>query len=441
MVFGETFFGMDRDLGTIRLFTWRLLMVVAAALPFSCTSKPEERMPGEKVMHFPSYMAQFGSYLAVSSSSADARYHSARMVVLDTTAIKQVISSGEAHEPIEWDKIVRSNFLIPMETGEIYFSDSYLVTAGRENSQLIAMPITNGVSKCTDPSAKVDTCANASTLTLPAYDPFSLVGVTEQSNEEQLLVGYLSSDRIDIVKIDKSKTKDVLSIPKSFNAMDFVRSKLDADTIKNQRIITRKIVVTAKNDSNLSKVYFLLEQHSQKISVPTKPKASFLVAIKTSDLLSNSVLTDQKIEVWNLNDLAAVAGATDFAINSTKNEAYVLARVPEALFKIDLTKSSVSEVATICLGATSMAVDEASDTIALPCFTSNRVTAFSMDTLKVKATSKVIGRGPSFVVIDKTTGYIFCTLSNDGIVAILEDVTLNYLGHVFDKAPLNRIGS
>jgi hypothetical protein len=99
----------------------------------------------------------------------------------------------------------------------------------------------------------------------------------------------------------------------------------------------------------------------------------------------------------------------------------------------------VMEVGAVCTGATSMAVDPSSDTLVIPCFADNRVAAFSMDSLNVKAMSKVIGRGPTFVLIDKTTGYFFCTLS-DGTVAILDD-KLNYLGHLFDKAPLNRIGS
>lgn len=397
-------------------------------------------MPDERVMHFPGAMAQFGSHLAIGSSAADGKYHLGRMVVVDTAAVKQSIGANEEHAPVAWEKVVRSNVLIPQETGEIHFSDSYVVTAGREDSQLIAIPVSNGVSPCNDVHAKLDQCAGASILNLGNYDPFALVGLSEKPSEEFILASFLSSDRIDVIKLDKNKSKDALSVHKSFNAIDFVRPKIDAATLKNQRILTRKMVVTAKSDPLLSKVYFLLEQHSQKIPTSAKPKLSFLVGIRTSDLLANSVLTDSKIELWNLNDVGTIAGVQDLFIDDAKNEAYVLARVPEALFKIDLAHKSLIEVASICTEATSMALSPADDMIVIPCFKENRITSLSMKSLTIKATSKVLGRGPTFVVIDKTTGYIFCSFSSDGIVAILDD-KLNYVGHLFNKAPSNRVGS
>lgn len=426
------------DLVKKRLTFWRLLMLLGFGVIGSCTSKPDERLPDEKVMHFPLAMAQNGQYLAVSSSSADQKYHFGRMVVLDTSAIKRVIMNNEPHEPIAWGSVVTSNVLIPQETGQIYFSDNYVVTASRENNKLIAMPVNNGVSKCNDPHLKAEACQSASMLELFAYDPFAITNLNEGPAEENLLVSYLSSDRIDLVRIDKSKTKDALTLQKSFNAMDWLRGKIDADTIKNQRLITRKMAVSFKNDPSLSKTYFLLEQHRQKVTTASRPKASYLVAINTSDLLAASAVSESKVMLWNLAEQASIAGVHDFYIDEGKNEAYVLAHIPEALFKFDLNLKTIIEVAAVCSGATSFAVSPSDDQIVIPCFTDNRVASFSMASLSAKATSKVLGRGPAFVVI--ANGFIFCTLSNDGILAILDD-KLNVVGHIFNKAPINRIGS
>lgn len=391
-------------------------------------------------MHFPSVMALRGSHLAIASSSADGKYFAGRFVIVDMAAALQSIASNDPHEPIAWDKVVRSNAMIPQETGEIYFSDSHVVFAGRQNSQLIAMPVTKGVAPCNDFATKAENCGNASSLMLSEYDPFALVGIVENASEERILASYLSSDRLDMITIDKTKINNALSITKSFHALELVSQKVDAATLRNQRMVTRKMFVTELHDPARAKVYFLVEQHSQKIQTPTKPKTTFLVAIKVNDLIANSTLTDQNIELWDLNNLASIAGAQDFFVDDATKEVYVLARLPEALYKIDLTQKTPVEIAPVCTGATSMAINPADDTIVVPCFTENRLTAFSMKTLAVKNTTKVLGRGPSSVIIDKTSGTIFCTLTQDGIVAIL-DKNFTYIGHLFDKAPLNRIGS
>lgn len=407
---------------------------------WSCTSKPDERLPDERVMHFPNAMAQNGRYLAVGSSAADGKYHFGRMAVLDTSAIKRIITNDEPHEPIAWGSVVTSNFLIPQETGQIYFSDSFTVMASRENNKLIAIPVSNGASKCNGTHSKAESCDSASSLELFAYDPFAILNLEDKPSEENLLVSYLSSDQIDLLKLEKAKGKNALSFHKSFNAIDWLRGKVEADVVKNQRLITRKLAVSFKNDANRSKAYFLLEQHPQKFTTPTRPKASYIVAIKASDLVGNNVISEPKVELWNLQDLASISGVQDFYIDEVKNEAYVLSRVPEALYKLDLSARSIIEVASVCTGATSFAVNPTDDQIVMPCFMDNRVASFSMTTLHAKATSKILGRGPSFVVIDASNGLIYCTFSNEGILAIL-DAKLNLLGHIFDKAPINRIGS
>lgn len=417
----------------IRLIMWSVTAIIACAFYYSCTSKPEERFPDDEVMHFPTSMTLHNSFLAISSSSADGKYHAGRLMVIDTSIVKEIIESKGSLEPISLKKIVRTNFMIPEESGEIYFSSDFLITAGRKNSEMVAVSVKDDLPQCNKPRSLLKDCKNAQSITLPNYDPHALVNVVNNSLEEQILGSYLSSDRIDMIKIEKGN--NAISITKSLHANQFLKPKLKANALKNQRIITRKMQLVKASDE---KIYFLFEQHSQRTQAPTKPRGTFLVAIKTSELIASSA--PEQVEIWNLNELASIAGAQDFFVDEAKREAYVLARVPEAIYKLNLANASIMDVGSVCTGATSMALDPDEDRIVIPCVLDNRLIALSMKDLTIKGTSKVLGRGPSSVVIDKTTGYIFSTISGDGIVAIVDD-KLNYIGRIFEKAPSNRVGS
>lgn len=425
------FWIMNRTMDEVlikKLSTIKFSLVMALLFFMACTSPQEVRIPNEEVMHFPYSMALMGNTLVVASASSDKKYDFGRLVSLDTNAIKKAVLSTGEKAPIPWNSVVKSNFLIPQDASELSFSKNYLTFANRENSQLIAVPLKNGTPVCNDPFMRADACEGARTLTLPEYDPFSVVIIESNDKEEFILVSYLSSDRIDLIHNDKAQ--NAMSIKKSFRASEWLSAKLKTDALKNRRVITRKMRTTE------TKAYFLFEQHPKKTNAPVRPKGAMLAAIKTNDLQQGN---DKTIEFWNLSDFY-IDGAQDFYIDEASNVAYILGRVPEALYRIDLAQKTLIDTKVLCRGASIMAVSAAKDMIVTPCAADNRLASFSLSSLELKGSSNIMGRGPSYVVIDEVNDLIYCSFTIGGFVAIFNN-KLELLGHVFDKAPYNRVGS
>jgi hypothetical protein len=282
-------------------------------------------------------------------------------------------------------------------------------------------------------------CKGAHVFTLFEQDPYAIKAIINNAQEELLLVSYLSSDRIDLIKIDKN-SQNGAQLVKSFHAHEWISGQTASKSLKDQRIITRKIETGFKDDLRNAKVYFLLEQHPKKISTLEQAEASYIVVIKISDLIgAPSAIVP--VDFLNLAEPFSIVGAQDFYLDDARDEAIVLGRVPEMLYKIDLSrKSLIGTSSRMCKGATSMAVSMDKDFIVIPCIKDNRVATFSLSSLSPQYTSEIVGRGPSYVVIDERNNLIYCSYNNDGIVAIF-DYTLDFLGHIFKRAPSNRKGS
>jgi hypothetical protein len=419
------------NLSTTRILTTFFLVVVLGII--SCTSTPNERTPPDGVMHYPHTMALFDHYLAVSSTDADGKYDSGRLVVLDTNAIKAAIDGGGSKEPIPWGHVVKSNLLIPPQVGDISYSDYSLVFSSLQSSVLLSLPITDGIVKCNSPFNQAALCPDARSLKLVDYDPWSLLRIAENANEDFIIASYLSSDRIDVIKLDKTAGTG-LTYLKSFKTLDWISRKVDAKIIKNQRLVTRKLLLPSKGGS---KVYFLIEQHPQKIQTDERPKHSYIVAVKVSDLMAETTISN--LDLWDLSEIAQITGVRDFFVDESVNLAFVLGSLPEALYKLDLNQKAMIETSPVCVKASSMAVNSTWGLIFIPCFDDNKVVSYSTTTLNLKSSSRT-GRGPGFCVTDERNRLVYCTLYVDGILVIFDE-QLAIRGYVFDKAPTNRMGS
>lgn len=428
---------MDDALATRNVMMW--LLVMGSVLLSACTSKPDSKQPQEQLMHFPFSLALSpdGETLAVSSGASDSGYDVGRLVTMTTKSIKNALDGTAKKEPVDWNLVVKTNVLIPQDIGEISFTKSFISFASRETSQLIAVPTASAVS-CHGPDIPVTDCPGAKGLVLNDYDPYAIKSIQETAAHEALLVSHLSAAVIDMASIDKATA--TIQVTKTFDVLDWLKIKMPHRTFKHRRVVTKKIEVSFFNDLTRSKAYFLLEEHPQSTEAATRAKALYLVAISVRDLMAQAPLTDAKLELWNLAELFSIASAQDLYIDEASNHAYVLARIPESLFKINLATSELMDVSIMCTGAGSMAVSKDKNALVVPCMTDNRVALYSLAPLRLLTVSAIVGRGPAMCAIDKAHDLIYCTYNNDGTLVVF-DHKLTYRGYIFPKAPLNRTGS
>lgn len=403
----------------------------------SCTSKLDERIPSQNTMHFPLMMAKNNKYLAVTSTSSDGKYDFGRLVILDTDKISQITRSQEPKFPMVWEKVVLNNLLIPKDVSGISFTDNSLTFADRENNELLSLPVARHNISCNAPDKRAEQCHGARLLKLSDYDPFSISTISEQPSSELILASYLSSDRIDMIETKKN-TADPISIRKSFKVKDWVNSKIHREKNDQRRYITKKIYITNKSDQSRSKAYFLVEQHLNKASLYSNPKASFLISIKVTDLINQATIDKSTIELSDLREQFGIAGSQDLYVDETTEQAYILAKTPEILVKIDLSTNSLIESVMVCRGATSMTVG--SNNLWVPCIEDDRIAMYARSPLDIITSSRIVARGPAFIVYDEPNHLLYCSFTYDGIVGVFND-QLEYLGHIFDKAPSNSLGS
>lgn len=163
---------------------------------------------------------------------------------------------------------------------------------------------------------------------------------------------------------------------------------------------------------------------------------SYLLSIDSKNILSDHNITNDMISLIDLTDKYGIVAAKEVIIEEAKQKIYILAQIPESLYMINLITENLNKTAITCRGA--MSLTKGNDVMVLPCFTDNMIAMYSLD-VDMMATSSY-AREPSSCVIDDKHKLIFCTISGDGILAIY-DHKLKRLGYVFNKAPLNRLGS
>lgn len=389
-------------------------------------------------MHFPSTLtlSADGRTAFVAAHDSDGKYDLGRLVTLNTTAIKTAIDGSGEKTPLPWPSVIETNNLIAPDISPIHLSDNFAVFASRQNNQLVALPISSGKPSCNRPFEDVSSCPHAASYALSEIDPFAMANLKSDRVYDTTAVSYLSSDRIDLFSIESGSIKSL----KSLWATSWLLAKLPKKDLAKRRVITKKIVVSFKNDVSRSKTYFLLETHPRKSVGIAKAKALYVVAISTEALLAQESITESMIEIWDLQTQFSIASAVDFFIDEAHHHAYLLSRMPEALFKIDLGKRELLDTAIVCRGATSISFNMAENMMVVPCFSDNRLASYSLKPLRHLTTSSFIGRGPSNCVIDAAHKLIYCTFYLEGTLRVF-DFRFDYLGHVFQKAPLYRVGS
>jgi hypothetical protein len=413
----------DDTLGTKGL----LLNICSILILGACTSKPEVKKPEERVMHYPSLLALSpdDETLLVASSNLDDKYDRARLISISRSKIKNALAQNDTKNPLPWSSVVTANTMIGADIGGLNISMQYISFVTRQNNQLVTLP----VPLCNKPKEYIDSCPKLSSLELHEHDPFSIDQFGP--GNEHLIISYLMASRIDIMNLQEPVLPN-----KTVDAQSLLKEKMPNHKFDKYIIGINKIFISKKNDLSQAKAYFLINEIPKNAVSPVYAKASYLLAINMSHLLGNQAITASMIDLIDLTDKFAIASAQDLHIDDNKGQAYVLSRIPQALYLIDLTKNELLKTGVACNGATSIAMGN--DFLVVPCFTENLIAMYSLD-LDLINTSPY-GRGPLQCVIDKAHDLIFCTISEDGILAIY-DKKLGILGHVFDKAPLNRMGS
>jgi len=430
---------IGNSLFKIRFFA---LSALSASLLLNC-SGPQKSLPGAQVMHFPFAMAIKGDRLLVSSENSDGKYGYGRLVSLDTKAIHNELKNLKPEETIPWENVVKSNVLIPPGGGPISFEDQIIIFASGANNTLYSAiePL------CNEPSQIITSCAQSASLELSENDPYALAILQQQPKQDYFLVSYLSSGRIDLVELDKKPKSPMLRALKSFYVDNLVDDKLKGD------FFTKKVMVS-KPGTKDARVFLLLERkpskeyiHARQDSKSTfklaslqKNMGAFLLSFDLKKLLEKDTITSADVSVVDLQELFGVYLAQDFYINDVDNTATILARSPEVLIKIHLEQKTLLEKQLVCRGAGSMAVNPNLDRIFIPCFSDNRVISLKLSSLALMGASGIHGRGPAFAAVDEAHKVVFVSYNTDGKVGIF-DFDMNYLGHVFQPAPINRVGS
>lgn len=391
------------------LMTKKISLLFLVLWLVSCGSSPDARYAPRDVMHFPFALKKLKSNLIAASTSTDGKYDHGRLVSLNIE-----------DNPIDYT--IESNVLIPKDVSLIDNDENNLYMTFRSTNELISLPLKDDKFTCGNEETLLYKCPGVKKIQLERNDPYSFV-----IHDEKILLSYLSSSEINIID---SKT---LKVEKKFDALEWLQQKLDKK-FAEEKVVTKKIFISDHQ------VYFLFDLYPSKGAESTvSPSKSYIVRTSLNELLNADEIKDSDISLWDLYEQYGISSSADIYVKDKL--AYVLTKAPEALHKIDLEKKSLLQAAIVCAGVSSMAVDEESDLIAIPCFNDNKVASFSMSSLKGKAVSKDLGRGPSFVAIDSSKKEIYVAVSNDGIVVILNLETLESKSHIFNKAPQNRMGS
>jgi hypothetical protein len=365
------------------------------------------------------------------SSQSDDRYDFGRLVAINNAKISNALTKADK-DPIPWNSVVSANMLIPRDAGPLLLNDQYVVFASRMDEHLYLVPRAANTLDCNNPEQSIVDCAAVRSLKLSERDPYSLASF---SKGKYFIASYLMSDKLELIGLGNTGAKDLLSL-KQISGENLLKIAAGDKAVKKVRLITRQVRITDPDDDTKARVYVLMEKYSSKSSVNINSKAALVLSFLVKDLISKPVLAKTDIEFMDLKELYDIDGAQDIYV--TKDNIYLLARVPEQLYKIDLVKKDEFVYKPMCSGATSLAVENGH--IFIPCFSDNKVISLAMSSFLITKESGYLGRGPAMVVPNQANQRIFVSINNDGIVAIL-DYDLKPLGHLFKRAAKNSMGS
>lgn len=411
-----------------------LKLCALSLLLSACTSMDQERIPGEEVMHFPFSMLIKDHHLLVSSQSSDRKYSFGRLAAIDTRAVAQALKDDKTPRKLPYKKVVTANTLIARDSG-LLGSNDYIVFASRQNNFLYAVLRDQQGFRCNEPMKELRECPDARELKLDGDEPFSLEIIKTKNNEEKILVTYLSSDRLDLIDISSS------SLTKASNrrVKDIIKDKLGDDEVEKYRFTTRKVIAVNADDYDKARLYFLFEKYKEKKSASMSIKGNYLASIKLSDYLEHGE-NSGLFTVIDLKKSYGINSSVDIHVDEQEDFAYVLARIPESLFKIDLRSKASFTRRPVCTGVGMLAVSRSMNRIFLPCFNDNKIISLGMTMLDPVGVTDYQGRGPAYISIDDVHKRIFVSYNLDGKVAIF-DLNLALEGHIFNEAKQNSLGS
>lgn len=396
-----------------------VVMVISA-----CTSKPEIKMPEASTMHYPAQLSLSPEQdtLLVASRNVDGQYDAARMLGISILDINKSLTGDDPKEPIAFAKVVKANVMIPSDIGGLVMTKQHIALVSRSNNKLInlARPL------CDKPQNYIDACPNQYSLDLDD-DPYAIAPI----NDDYMMVSYLMSSKVNIIKQDQG-----LKLIKTLDLWPWLKDKKPQHKFDKKIIGVNHLFISNINDPDKSKIYIIINEMDKHATSSIYSQHSYLLSIDSKHVLSPNAITNDMISLSDLTDKYGIVAAKEMIIDEARNQAYILAQVPETLYMIDLASDHLNKTAITCHGA--MSLTKGNDVMILPCFTDNMITMYSLD-LDMLATSSY-AREPSSCVIDDKHKLIFCTISGDGILAIY-DHKLKRLGYVFNKAPLNRLGS
>lgn len=423
------------------MFTLMKSFFLGMLLTLSACSIREERFPSEQVMHYPYSLSLLGDTLMVSATSTDGKYDHGRLLSLNTDKIKNELN-GTKKDPLPWGLVVETNVLSPIDTGKIVMTENAVTFTERQRGSLLALPMGALGPLCNDKNLRAEKCPNAATLNFftddAEQDTFGLMAIKTSKDEDTFLVTYLSSARIDIVSLNKQQSKLSLKKVRNFSGLELLKTRLADKNLAKRRAVTKAMSISFINTPD-AKAYFLFELHQENNLLLKSPKVIYLASIGIKDL-EDEKFSNATVEVMDLKEKFNIIGARDLYIDQAKNQLLLLATNPAGLFRIDLAKKSLITTNPVCSNADSMAVNPNLGLIVIPCMKDNRLQSYSFENLKLLNTSDFDGRFPASALIDEKHRLIYSSFFLDGIVGIF-DLNLNFLGHLFNRAPLERLGS
>jgi hypothetical protein len=378
-------------------------------------------------MHFPFALALKDQTLLLSSQAPDGHYAYGRLMSINTNAVDNLLKTT-TDKPLPLEPIRSANTLIAPDIASIHIN-SHIIFASRDGNFLYAA----AYPLCDKPHADIMSCEKSTFLALPKNDPYAL----EIINDDIILVSYLSSARLDLIKLDKDTSQ--LTFIKHFSLKDWVL-QTEADLItKKISTYDNFIYILAEKHISIETIQKkIVDKNDFKIAVLEQNNGSILIKINKEDLINKKTISPELI--IDLQQLFNISSAHDFFIDKDKDRALILAREPESLFMIDLKEKNIVKTESICRQASSLAISLAHDRFFVPCFYDNTIVAYSLSSLSLQAVSSVHGRAPAFIAVDDAHKRIFVSYNHDGIVALF-NFNLDYENHLFDQAPINRIGS
>lgn len=406
-----------------------------------CSKIMDKPLPLRHQVHFPYAMAISDKKLYVAASSLDGKFDYGRLIGMDLDVIK---ANLEEKKPISYSEVNETNLLIHENpSSNLLLSDNFLALANKKTNMAYFVPKNAAGNFLCPDEAKIDECMKVKSLKLSSNNPGSSSIIEKHENDLFYIFSYLSSDYLSIINLTNKQAKIIYNI----SLFKIINKMIDKKINKEQYGFTVKKVFSTKNYT-----YVALEKHKKITKIKDhdqngasyvffhEPSGLYLVKISNTDLIAGN-FAKSALVIGNYEKDFNINGAADLFVDKEDRYLYLLGSSPEILYKIEIAQNHLLSETVVCQKPGIMAVLEIGQQLVVPCLKDNIAISYSMEDLTLMNTSPYLGRMPGFAVADEARELIFISILEDGIVKILDLSLKNVLGHLFSKAPSNRIGS